>query len=258
MRGGVQRSETRPRSGELLERSPKARHVARRSCGEEGNNLLPGALESPPPAERTVVRLVLIGGDRLIRGAAAGLLGTQDGLEIQGTFQSPLHFLACDLEELPGMLLLDCDGDPAICRSAVSVLSRVHAAAKIVMLCQEISQEAVRCAMEHRVSGVLLKNYSTEDIGHAIRYMASGRTVMPAGWQRAAVPLRRDPLALSPRLRQILALIAQGLSNDQIAADLALSPNTIKFHVRTLYARLGVHNRVEASIVYAQMTRGVG
>jgi DNA-binding NarL/FixJ family response regulator len=191
-----------------------------------------------------------------MRGATASLLATQEGFELQGTFESAAQFLASDLEEQPNVLLLDSDGDSAPCRTAISVLSRTHARTKLVMLCQQLSQETIRCAMEYRVSGVILKSYSTEDIAHAIRYMASGRTILPAGWQRAAAQIGRDPLALSPRLRQILTLIAQGLSNDEIADHLALSPNTIKFHVRALYARLGVHNRVEASLLYAQIARG--
>jgi DNA-binding NarL/FixJ family response regulator len=193
-----------------------------------------------------------------MRGATANLMAAQEGFEVLGTFESAAHFLASDLERQPMVLLLDGDGDPAGCRTTVSVLSHTHAEVKLVMLCQEVSKETISCAMDYRVSGVLLKSYSTEDVGHAIRYMASGRTIMPAGWQRAAAPISRDPLALSPRLRQILILIAQGLSNDEIAAHLALSPNTIKFHVRALYARLGVHNRVEASIRYAQMIRSEG
>jgi DNA-binding NarL/FixJ family response regulator len=224
--------------------------------GREGWD--PAPREPPILGAPAVLRLALIGGDRLMRGATANLLAAREGFEVLGTFASTVQFLASDLEEQPAVLLLDCDGDPHDCRPAVSVLNHVHTAAKIVMLCQEVSQETVRCAMEHRVGGVILKSYSTEDIGHAIRYVASGRTIMPAGWQRTLAPVRRDPLALSPRLREILTLIAQGFSNEEIAADLALSPNTIKFHVRTLYARLGVRNRVEASILYAQIERGGG
>jgi DNA-binding NarL/FixJ family response regulator len=203
-----------------------------------------------------VVKLALIGGSRLMRGATASLLAAQEGIEVQGTFESVAHFLAGDLGGPADLMLLDCDGDPGSWRSSVSVLTRFHGSAKVVRLCQEVCRETVRCAMEYRVSGVILKSYSTEDIRKAIRYVASGRTIMPAGWQRAAPPVRRDPSGMSPRLRQILALIAQGRSNEEIAVELGLSPNTIKFHVRALYARLGVRNRVEATLLYAQMTRG--
>ncbi|HWX46067.1 MAG TPA: response regulator transcription factor [Solirubrobacteraceae bacterium] len=191
-----------------------------------------------------------------MREATANLLAAQEGLHLQGTFESTAHFLASDLDEEPEVLLLDCDGDPCDPTSSVGVLVRAYASAKIVMLCDELSTETIRCAMEHRISGVILKSYSTEDIRQAISYMASGRTIMPAGWQSVAAPVRQEPFALSLRLRQILSLIAQGASNEEIARELALSPNTIKFHVRALYARLGVHNRVEATLRYRQMTHG--
>jgi DNA-binding NarL/FixJ family response regulator len=202
------------------------------------------------------ITLVLIGGSRLLRGATASLLAGQEGFEVQGAFASAARFLASDPEIAPQVVLLDCDGDADGWRCSVSVLGRTHPAVKLVMLCQEISPETIRCAIEHRVSGVILKSYSAEDIREAILYMASGRTIMPAGWQCAVAAIPREQLALSPRLRQILTLIAQGRSNQEIAGELGLSRNTIKFHVHALYARLGVRNRVEAALLYAQMTRG--
>jgi DNA-binding NarL/FixJ family response regulator len=208
----------------------------------------------PHNGSAPTVKLALIGGGRLMREATASLLGAQAGLQLQGTFESTSQFLASDLDEEPEVLLLDCDGDPDTHRSSIGVLIRTHTSAKIVMLCHELSPETIRCAMEHRVSGVILKSYSTDDIRQAITYMASGRTIMPAGWQNVATPTRQDPLALSLRLRQILSLISEGASNDEIALELNLSPNTIKFHVRALYARLGVHNRVEATLRYRQIT----
>ncbi len=197
-----------------------------------------------------------------MRGATAKLLAAQDGLEVVGSFGSVGQFLADDLHEPPTVLLFDCDGDggaaQASPRTAVSVIGRAYPTVKLALLCQELSTEIARCAMEYGVGGVLLKSYTAADVRGAIGYMASGRAIMPAGWQRAAASIQRDPQLLSPRLRQIHTLLAQGLSNEQIAAELALSPNTVKFHVRALYARLGVHNRVEASLLYAQLTRSGG
>jgi DNA-binding NarL/FixJ family response regulator len=209
---------------------------------------------SDEPSAGGGLDLALIGGDRLIRAATAGLLETQEGFRVRGAFESATEFLASEGVESVRVVLLDCDQESSLWCSAVNVLSRFHARARIVMVCRELSPEVVHCAMQHRVGGVVLKSYSAEDIREAIRYMASGRTVMPAGWQQAAVPLRARQLAVSPRLRQILTLIAQGRSNEEIADALQLSPNTIKFHVRTLYARLGVRNRVEATRLYTQMT----
>ncbi len=201
------------------------------------------------------VTLALIGGQRLLREATASLLTAQDGLNVLGAFESAAEFLAADWDSPPAVLLFDCDGgDPGGCRSAVGALGSSRAGSRIVMLCREICEEVVRCAIEHRVSGVLLKSYSAEDIRAAIAYTATGRTVMPAGWQRAVAP--GGGMGLSPRHRQILALIAQGRCTEEIALDLELSPNTVKFHIRALYSRLGVCNRVEAANQHAQMTSG--
>jgi len=232
---------------------PAPNRKAPRAAGNPRPTLVPAPSQTHSPS---TIKLVLIGGSRLMRGATASLLAAQEGFEVQGTFASAARFLAGDPEVAPEVLLLDCDGDPDSWRCSVSVLGHTNPGATLVMLCRAVCPETIRYAMEHRVGGVILKSYSTEDIRQAILYMASGRTIMPAGWQRAAASIRRDPLALSPRLRQILTLIAQGRSNEKIAIELGLSPNTIKFHVHALYARLGVRNRVEAALLYAQMTRG--
>ena len=164
------------------------------------------------------------------------------------------RFLAVDVEKQPGVLLLDCDGgNPGACQSAVGTLS-AHTKSAIVMFCGEMCEETIRCAIKHRVGGVILKSFSTDDVMAAMQYMLTGRTVMPAGWQRVVAAPLEQKISLSPRHRQILALIAQGMRNEEIASELKLSPNTIKFHIQALYLRLEVRNRVQAANQYAQIT----
>lgn len=162
--------------------------------------------------------------------------------------------MAAGLGNPPGVLLLDCDGgEPGRWRTDVRALGSAQLGSQIVMLCRELREEVVRSAIEHRLGGVILKSYSITEVQAAIAYIATGRSVLPAGWQGLiASPVRRS-LGLSPRHRQILALIAEGRSNEEIAGQLELSPNTIKFHIRALYSRLGVRNRVEAANRHAQL-----
>jgi DNA-binding NarL/FixJ family response regulator len=237
----------------VLPRPPVAAGAA--AVPGEWSGWLPSG--SPPVLAGPTITLALIGGQRLLREATANLLTAQDGLNVLGTFESAAQFLAVAWKRPPAVLILDCDGvDPGDCQNAVAALSASPVESRVVLLCREICAEVVECAIEHRVSGVLLKSYTTEDIRAAITYTATGRTVMPAGWQQGLAPhLGRQP-GLSPRHRQILALIARGASNEEIAVGLELSPNTIKFHIRALYARLGVRNRVEAANLHAQMTSG--
>lgn len=219
----------------------------------------PPGLESLFARPRGEVALALIGGQRLLREATANLLAREDGLRVPTTFESVADYRAARLEIPPTVVLLDCEeSDQARWQSDIGELCSPCAESSIVVLCSEIREDLIRCAIEHGVSGVILKSYTTKQTRDAIAYIATGRTVMPAGWQRVLAGATYKPLGLSPRQRQILALVAQGRGNDEIAAELELSPNTVKFHIRALYSRLGVRNRVEAANQYAQMTRGGG
>jgi len=212
-------------------------------------------LDRPQPA----ITIALIGGQRLLRDATASLLTAQDGLQVLGAYASAAEFLAVAWERPPTVLLLDCDGgEQGSCEAALQALGPARAHSRIVLLCRTACEEVVRGAIEHRASGVLLKSYSTEDILAALAYTATGRTVLPAGWQQVIPAQAGNGARLSPRHRQILALIAAGRRNEEIALDLQLSPNTIKFHIRALYSRLGVRNRVEAANLHAQIASGDG
>jgi DNA-binding NarL/FixJ family response regulator len=210
-------------------------------------------MDRPQPA----ITLALIGGQRLLRDATASLLMAQDGLQVLGAYASAAEFLTVAWERPPTVLLLDWDGgEQGNCGTALQALSPATAHSRIVLLCRTVCEQVVHCAIEHRASGVLLKSYSTEDIVAALAYTATGRTVLPAGWQLLLPDQLGNGARLSPRHRQILALIAAGRSNEEIALDLELSPNTIKFHIRALYSRLGVRNRVEAANLHAQIASG--
>jgi len=218
-----------------------------------------------PPLESLLARpggevtLTLIGGQRLLREATASLLSREDGLRVLSTFRSVADYRAACMESPPRVLLLDCEeNDSAVWQGAIGELSSPPSQSSIALLCLEIREDLIRCAIEHGVSGVILKSYTTKETRDAIAYIATGRTVMPAGWQRVLAGAAYKPLGLSPRQRQILALVAQGPGNEEIATELELSPNTVKFHIRALYSRLGVRNRVEAANEYAQMNRGGG
>ncbi len=129
---------------------------------------------------------------------------------------------------------------------AVAEIKLAHPELKILLLCEFATPSVVRCAIEERAEGVVLTSDTVEETILALRNVLEGRAVMPAGWQSASLRAD-DPLAtLSAREREILALLASGMSNKQIASHLTISANTVKFHLRTIYSKLGVHNRVQA------------
>lgn len=127
-----------------------------------------------------------------------------------------------------------------------------------VLLAPALDADLVGLAVEHRVDGVVLAAYPPPDVVSALRHIAGGRAVFPDGWQELMathVPRASAIPELSERQRQVLDLLASGRRNDEIADELLLSPNTVKFHVRAIFSRLGVRNRAEAAELLARIER---
>ena len=179
-----------------------------------------------------------------MRAAIAGLIGAQPGLSVAGSFASvaDLRDARAAFDDAESLIaLIDVDG-PERCLDTIERFCALELDCRLVLMCTELDEEIVACGTAHAVSGVLLKSYQLVDVRAALDHIITGHVVMPAGWHAAGASE-----SLSPRLRQVLDLLSQGLSNDEIATRLHLSPNTVKFYVRDLYQRLGVRNRIEAS-----------
>jgi DNA-binding NarL/FixJ family response regulator len=188
--------------------------------------------------------LVLVGGPRLLRGALCGLIGDQPGMRVIAALPSIEAFEdACRRAATPrcDILLLDADDHKGSCGRAVDRLLALALPCKLVLLSTEASGEIVLCATTRRIDGVLLKESSVSELCDAVAHIANGHAVMPASW-RAAPEL----VELTPRQLDVLKLIAHGQSNDEIAAQLGVRPNTVKFHISDIFRRLGVRNRIEA------------
>jgi two-component system response regulator DesR len=100
-----------------------------------------------------------------------------------------------------------------------------------------VSAAAARSAGAH---GFITKDRSAAEIADAVRRVARGQNVFDSAAPQAPAQ------SLSPREREVLELVASGLTNAEIAAQLHLSPNTVKEHASTLYRKLGARNRAEA------------
>ena len=96
------------------------------------------------------------------------------------------------------------------------------------------------------VSAVIPTSSHFDDVLRTIADVAEGRTSFPAS-VLAGLNAPRENHGFSRRQIEVLEQLAAGRSNQEIARDLYISPNTVKFHVRAIYDRMGVHNRVEAA-----------
>ena len=152
------------------------------------------------------------------------------------------------------VVVLDAGLHPAT--GPLVTLERIRAAApglRVVVVADAVDEALSLAARDGDLDGVVLASACGAELAAAVGQVAAGHAVFPAGWLRQVrQSAASSPLAqLSPRQREVLELLSLGMDNDQIAARLYISRNTVKFHVRTIYRRLGVHNRVEASRVLA-------
>ena len=173
------------------------------------------------------------------------------GFEIRGTATSCEQLRRAIAALPPDVALVHAGLEPTAPLGFVADLRLVAPDTAIVVLIDDLSPCLAHAALAHEVDGVVLGEACINDLVQTLRRVAAGEAVYPGGWLHAAHRADGDSIEvlLSDRQRDVLELVAAGLGNSQIAAALQISPNTVKFHVRQIYQRLGVRNRVEATLL---------
>jgi DNA-binding NarL/FixJ family response regulator len=193
---------------------------------------------------------VVVANQSLLLAEALGQLLNDLGLTVVATASDPETLLSRLAEGPVDVLVLDANFHPT--SGSLLTLERIRAAAprlSVVVIADAVDEALSVAARDGDLDGVVLASANGAELAAAVAQVVAGHAVFPAGWLRQVREAAgASPLAqLSPRQREVLELLALGMDNDQIAARLYISRNTVKFHVRTIYERLGVHNRVEAT-----------
>jgi DNA-binding NarL/FixJ family response regulator len=123
---------------------------------------------------------------------------------------------------------------------------------KVLVLTAYNDGDSIRSALDAGADGLALKTESPQQTLTAIRQVQAGQLVFPQAARRWIEGRGAGaPGDLTPREREVWALVAAGMTNPQIAERLGLSDNTVKFHVQHLFSKLGVKNRTEAALKFA-------
>jgi DNA-binding NarL/FixJ family response regulator len=201
-------------------------------------------------------RIAIVGGAETLVAEALAWMLTKGGCRVVGVYPSWRELdAAMRTGRLRPQATIVYTDDPAAGPEAVAEIKCAHPDLKILLLCELVTPAVVRCAIEERAEGVVLTSDTVEETILALRNVLEGRAVMPAGWQSASAQADNPLATLSAREREILALLASGMSNKQIASHLTISSNTVKFHLRTIYSKLGVRNRVQAMQAVGQQAQ---
>jgi DNA-binding NarL/FixJ family response regulator len=222
------------------------------------------AAPSPDP-----IRVVLADDQRLVRESLGTLLGLLPGIDLVASASDGEEALALADEHVPDVVLMDLRMPRLDGIEATRMLHARRPEVRVIALTTFADDESVLGALRAGARGYLTKDASSDDIRHAIVSVAAGEAALdPSVQHHVLAALSTDggkatashataepelPDDLTPREAEVLGLIAEGLSNAEIAERLFVSPTTVKSHINHLFAKAGLRDRAQA-VNYAYRT----
>jgi DNA-binding NarL/FixJ family response regulator len=215
------------------------------------------------PAERSApIELVLVEDQTRLREGLAALLGSAPGFVVVGAHASMEDALPALLARPPLILLTDIALPGMNGIEGVRRVRARHPEVLALMLTVHADDERVFEAVCAGASGYLLKDTPPERLVEALRELADGGAPMTpeiarkvVGMFQRVAPPREEAHRLSPREIDVLQALAEGHSYKTAARVLALSIDTVRFHIRSIYGKLHVHSKSEA--VLAALRKGI-
>jgi len=207
-----------------------------------------------------VIRALVADDQEVVREGFVALLGTQEDFDVVASAADGAEAVALSAEHRPDVVLMDVrmpvlDGIEATRR----IVESSEEAPRILVLTTFDLDDYVYDALQAGASGFLLKDVPAETLFEAVRVVAAGEALLAPAITRRLIAefarlrprqVRPDSLsALTPRETEILGLVAEGLSNGEIAERLVLSDETVKTHVSHVLRKLGLRDRAQAVVV---------
>jgi DNA-binding NarL/FixJ family response regulator len=206
----------------------------------------------------TPLRVVVADDQRVIRDGMRLMLSLVDGIDVVAVAADGDEALAAVAEHDPDVVLMDlrmprCDGVTATGR-----VRERHPRTQVVVLTTFAEDTEMLAALRAGARGYLTKDADADEVVRALRRVTSGEADLAPQVQRRPrhepVPAGPPPAGLTDRELQVLRLIAEGLSNAEIAGRLHVSDATVKTHINHVFAKTGVRDRAQA-VAYAYRHR---
>ncbi|CAM5622372.1 response regulator [Streptomyces hirsutus] len=202
-------------------------------------------------ADTPTVSVLIVDDHPVVRDGLRGMFEAAPGFRVLGEAANGVEALERAAALDPDVVLMDLRMPGGSGVDAIRELARRGARAEVLVLTTYDTDSDTLPAIEAGATGYLLKDAPREELFAAVRAAAEGRTVLSPAVASRLVSAVRAPAAepLSAREREVLALVARGTSNREIARELFISEATVKTHLTHLYAKLGVRDRAAAVAV---------
>jgi NarL family two-component system response regulator LiaR len=204
------------------------------------------------------IRVLIVDDHAVVREGLRTFLDLQDGIEVVGEAGDGEEAVG-EAERLrPDVVLIDLVMPKVDGVQAMRRLRERVPAARAIVLTSYLEDERLLPAIRAGAAGYLLKNVQPQELARAVRTAAAGEALIdPAVAARLVEALGdgRDERAgqLTPREREVLALIGRGFTNKRIARELGIAEKTVKTHVSNVLAKLGVPDRTQAALYAARL-----
>jgi len=194
------------------------------------------------------ISLLLVDDHPVVRNGLRGMFESVPGFTVLAEASDGVEAVALATELDPDVILMDLRMPGGSGLEAITELTRRGARAKVLVLTTWDTDTDTLPAIEAGATGYLLKDAPQDELFTGVREAAAGRTVLsPAVASRLVSAVRTPaPSPLAARERQVLALVAKGTSNRDIARELFISEATVKTHLSHLFTKLGVNDRAAA------------
>src|ERR1700693_2178637 len=203
------------------------------------------------------IRVLIVEDYRVVAEGLAALINHQADMKVIGEAGSVAEAVTAATELGPDVVLLDFRLPDGTGADAASAIRETRPEAKLIFLTREDSDAARFAAVQSGASAFIHKSKAASEVVSAIRDVARGRMLITPRTIATLLAKRRGIEAqlqsLTPRERQVLALMAAGLSSRAVAAKLGISYTTVRTHIRSLGSKLGVHSKLEAIVKAREM-----
>ncbi len=204
-------------------------------------------------SEPQPIKVMIVDDHPIVRDGLKNMLLAFDDLLLVGQATDGTEAVACCRQHQPDVILMDLYMPVMDGLAATRAILGAYPHVRIIILTSFVEDRIIQSALEAGAAGYLLKNAAIDSLAEAIRAAHAGQPAFSPEATKALIHAATGPARpgsdLSARELEVLALIVEGLNNDEIAERLVISPATVRHHVSACLQKLGAANRAQAAVL---------